>query len=134
MWERVHATILSTWPDEPSDAHVGIGISPRHWLPAVSFMLSAEMDPCNSTSLGQFPHADSGDPWASGEPTLFCRMGELVEAVKETTDVPLAVLTNGALLWDGEVRARRFSCCANVNGNLVVGGSTDRGSCARCVA
>ncbi len=40
----------------------------------------------------------------SGEPTLFSRIGELIEAVKKRTNKPLAVLTNGSLLWDDKVR------------------------------
>jgi wyosine [tRNA(Phe)-imidazoG37] synthetase (radical SAM superfamily) len=40
----------------------------------------------------------------SGEPTLFLRLEELVCRIKDTTDVPIAVLTNGSLLWLPEVR------------------------------
>lgn len=40
----------------------------------------------------------------SGEPTLYSRMGELIEKIRSMTDIPPAVLTNGALLWDREVR------------------------------
>ncbi len=40
----------------------------------------------------------------SGEPTLYSRLGELVERVKSMTDIPLALLTNGSLLWKPEVR------------------------------
>jgi len=40
----------------------------------------------------------------SGEPTLHARLGEAIEAVKGLTDVPVAVLTNGSLLWMPEVR------------------------------
>lgn len=40
----------------------------------------------------------------SGEPTLYARLGELIDAVKASTDVPVAVLTNGSLLWREEVR------------------------------
>ncbi len=40
----------------------------------------------------------------SGEPTLFSRIGDLVERIKSVTDIPLAVLTNGSLLWDETVR------------------------------
>jgi len=40
----------------------------------------------------------------SGEPTLFSRLDELISAIKELTDVPVAVLTNGSLLWLPEVR------------------------------
>lgn len=40
----------------------------------------------------------------SGEPTLFSRMGELIDRIKGMTDTPVAVLTNGSLLWQDEVR------------------------------
>ncbi len=41
----------------------------------------------------------------SGEPTLFSELGELIRRIKEITDVPVAVLTNGSLLWREDVRA-----------------------------
>lgn len=40
----------------------------------------------------------------SGEPTLHSGIGDLIARIKETTDVPVAVLTNGSLLWMPEVR------------------------------
>jgi len=40
----------------------------------------------------------------SGEPTLNSGVGALIEGIKEITDVPVAVLTNGSLLTDPEVR------------------------------
>jgi wyosine [tRNA(Phe)-imidazoG37] synthetase (radical SAM superfamily) len=40
----------------------------------------------------------------SGEPTLHARVGELIPALRRLTDRPIAVLTNGSLLWDPEVR------------------------------
>lgn len=40
----------------------------------------------------------------SGEPTLYSRIGELIVAIKDITELPVAVLTNGSLLWDSEVR------------------------------
>ena len=40
----------------------------------------------------------------SGEPTLFSRIGDLVDRIKTITNVPVAVLTNGSLLWQPEVR------------------------------
>ena len=42
----------------------------------------------------------------SGEPTLYSRMGELIDGIKAITDVPVAVLTNGSLLWDTSVRGQ----------------------------
>lgn len=40
----------------------------------------------------------------SGEPTLYSRMDELIAGVRSMTDIPVAVLTNGSLLWRDEVR------------------------------
>ncbi len=40
----------------------------------------------------------------SGEPTLFSRLGELIDGIKRMTNVPVALLTNGSLLWQPEVR------------------------------
>jgi wyosine [tRNA(Phe)-imidazoG37] synthetase (radical SAM superfamily) len=40
----------------------------------------------------------------SGEPTLNLGLGRIIEAIKEMTRIPVAVLTNGALLYLPEVR------------------------------
>ena len=40
----------------------------------------------------------------SGEPTLYSRLGELIRRIKRITDIPVAVLTNGSLLWRVDVR------------------------------
>jgi wyosine [tRNA(Phe)-imidazoG37] synthetase (radical SAM superfamily) len=40
----------------------------------------------------------------SGEPTLHARLGAMIRAVKEMTDIPVAVLTNGSLLYLPEVQ------------------------------
>jgi wyosine [tRNA(Phe)-imidazoG37] synthetase (radical SAM superfamily) len=40
----------------------------------------------------------------SGEPTLYSRLDELIAGIRSMTDVPVAVLTNGSLLWDEDVR------------------------------
>jgi wyosine [tRNA(Phe)-imidazoG37] synthetase (radical SAM superfamily) len=40
----------------------------------------------------------------SGEPTLHAGLGEAIRRIKAMTDVPLAVLTNAALLWVPAVR------------------------------
>ncbi|HOK76465.1 MAG TPA: radical SAM protein [Verrucomicrobiota bacterium] len=41
----------------------------------------------------------------SGEPTLHSGLGEIIEQVRAMTKIPVAVLTNGSLLWQPEVRA-----------------------------
>lgn len=40
-----------------------------------------------------------------GEPTLYSKLGELLTGIKALTDKPVAVITNGALLMEPEVRA-----------------------------
>ena len=41
----------------------------------------------------------------SGEPTLNSEIGVLIKEIKQCTAIPVAVLTNGALLWMPAVRA-----------------------------
>ncbi len=40
----------------------------------------------------------------SGEPTLYSGLSPLIRGIKSITDIPVAVLTNGSLLWDEDVR------------------------------
>jgi wyosine [tRNA(Phe)-imidazoG37] synthetase (radical SAM superfamily) len=40
----------------------------------------------------------------SGEPTLNAHIGDLVAKIKDMTRIPLAILTNGSLLWMNEVQ------------------------------
>lgn len=60
----------------------------------------AEVECAMESSPGQDVITLSG----SGEPTLYSRLGELIPALKKRTGLPLAVLTNGSLLWDPQVR------------------------------
>jgi wyosine [tRNA(Phe)-imidazoG37] synthetase (radical SAM superfamily) len=43
-----------------------------------------------------------------GEPTLYTGLGELIEEIKHRTNKPVAVITNGALLYDQKVREELF--------------------------
>jgi len=40
----------------------------------------------------------------SGEPTLNAELGEMIRATQKLTNIPLAVITNGSLLGDPEIR------------------------------
>lgn len=40
----------------------------------------------------------------SGEPTLYSRLDELIDGIRSMTNIPIAVLTNGSLLWQPDVR------------------------------
>lgn len=55
--------------------------------------------------LAEGPRPDYIGLAGSGEPTLHARLAEVVAGAKALTDVPVAVLTNGSLLWRPEVRA-----------------------------
>jgi wyosine [tRNA(Phe)-imidazoG37] synthetase (radical SAM superfamily) len=39
----------------------------------------------------------------SGEPTLFSRLGDLIDGIKNMADIPVALLTNGSLLWQPDI-------------------------------
>jgi wyosine [tRNA(Phe)-imidazoG37] synthetase (radical SAM superfamily) len=41
----------------------------------------------------------------SGEPTLNSHLGEIIDGIKRITDIPVAILTNGTLLFRADVRA-----------------------------
>jgi wyosine [tRNA(Phe)-imidazoG37] synthetase (radical SAM superfamily) len=73
----------------------------RHAFASVSEIF-AEL----STRLGQLDtqHLDWITIVGSGETTLFSRLGSLIRMVKTVTSVPVAVLTNGSLLFSREVR------------------------------
>jgi wyosine [tRNA(Phe)-imidazoG37] synthetase (radical SAM superfamily) len=50
----------------------------------------------------------------SGEPTLYAGIGELIDRIHRMTTIPIAVITNGSLLWKSDVRK------ALINADLVV--------------
>jgi len=54
--------------------------------------------------LAKGPQPDYITLSGSGEPTLNADLGKIVGAIKEMTDVPVAVLTNGSLLHKPDVR------------------------------
>ena len=41
----------------------------------------------------------------SGEPTLNSQLGRIVDAIKQITNIPVAIITNGTLLYRADVRA-----------------------------
>jgi len=70
----------------------------KEYVPLDSIV--AELD-CSRDALDA---ADYITMAGSGEPTLYARLGELIRAVKARTRTPLAVITNGSLLWDRAVQ------------------------------
>jgi len=59
--------------------------------------------------LGQWLEQDGQADYITfsglGEPTLNSGLAQMVTAAGEMTDTPIAILTNGSLLWQPEVRA-----------------------------
>ncbi len=47
----------------------------------------------------------------AGEPTLNAQLGKIIDGIKKITDIPVAILTNGTLLYRPDVRAD----CAKAN-------------------
>ena len=41
----------------------------------------------------------------SGEPTLNSQLGTLIDGIRQITDIPVAIITNGTLLYRADVRA-----------------------------
>jgi wyosine [tRNA(Phe)-imidazoG37] synthetase (radical SAM superfamily) len=58
-----------------------------------------------ATALRERPTPDFITISGSGEPTLHSRLGELIDRIRTVTHLPVAVITNGSLLWLPEVRA-----------------------------
>ena len=61
--------------------------------------------------LAQGLQADFITIAGSGEPTLHLQLGKLIDGIKKITDITVAVLTNGTLLYRQDVRAD----CAKAN-------------------
>lgn len=68
----------------------------REWVP-----MDAVLDELNHKLAGRPDYITLS---GSGEPTLHSRLGEIIEHIQAMTDVPVAVLTNGSLFWQKEVR------------------------------
>lgn len=54
--------------------------------------------------LPYIPETDYITLSGSGEPTLHEGLGDIIDGIKNITDIKVAVLTNGSLLWQQEVR------------------------------
>lgn len=55
--------------------------------------------------LAQGLRADYITISGSGEPTLNARLGDLIDGIRAITDIPIAIITNGTLLYRQDVRA-----------------------------
>lgn len=55
-------------------------------------------------ALKRGPRPDYVTISGSGEPTLHSELGEIISRMRSLTDVPVAIITNGSLLFQEEVR------------------------------
>lgn len=54
--------------------------------------------------VSQDPRCDWITFAGSGEPTLHAQLGKIIDAIKDMTSIPVAVITNGSLLWRPDVQ------------------------------
>lgn len=71
-------------------------IEPRAWFPVEEILADVR------SALDSNP--DYVTIGGSGEPTLYADLGTLIAELKRLTTTPVAVLTNGSLLWRSDVR------------------------------
>ena len=57
-----------------------------------------------SYALSQGLEADYITLAGSGEPTLNSQLGKIIDEIKKITDIPVAIVTNGTLLYMQDVR------------------------------
>lgn len=91
-----------------------VGATTRHSLEREGFLDPDEVARQVEVALRERPGAELVTLSGSGEPTLYRELGALVAALRRVTSLPLALLTNGGMLWDEEVRraALLFDLCA----------------------
>jgi wyosine [tRNA(Phe)-imidazoG37] synthetase (radical SAM superfamily) len=70
----------------------------REYVPICSVLMELE----RSLASGKVP--DYISIAGSGEPTLNSGIGSLISQIKNMTDIPVAVLTNGSLLWMDDIQ------------------------------
>ncbi len=80
----------------------------REWVPTDEIIEDIKAKACDT------PAPDYITFSGSGEPTLHSGLGRILDFIRSETDIPIAVLTNGSLLWMPEV------CEAVAGADLVV--------------
>ena len=94
----------------------------REWVPL------AEVLPELRARLASAGPVDDVALAGSGEPTLHSALGEVIRAVRTMTSAPIAVLTNGSLLFREDVRRDLFAADVVLpRGILCCGFAGDKG-------
>jgi wyosine [tRNA(Phe)-imidazoG37] synthetase (radical SAM superfamily) len=74
------------------------GLARKEYFPAKDILTEVK------EVIAEYPHLDHITLSGSGEPTLNSKIGEIIRGIKQMTNVPVAVLTNGTLLDNPDVR------------------------------
>jgi wyosine [tRNA(Phe)-imidazoG37] synthetase (radical SAM superfamily) len=74
------------------------GLARKEYFPAAGILAEVK------EVLAEYPNLDHVTLSGSGEPTLNSKIGDVIRGIKQMTSVPVAVLTNGTLLDNPEVR------------------------------
>jgi wyosine [tRNA(Phe)-imidazoG37] synthetase (radical SAM superfamily) len=81
-----------------------VGRTTRKTTEREQFTAAADIVAEVRQKLKTVPRPDFITLSGSGEPTLHAGIGQIIDGVKQITDVPVAVMTNGSLFYDPEVR------------------------------
>jgi len=81
-----------------------LGKTSKKTLQRKEYVLAEEVLTELKRKLAEGLQADFITISGSGEPTLNSQLGEIVAGIKDLTEIPVAILTNGTLLYDKDVR------------------------------
>ncbi len=81
-----------------------VGLTDKRGLARKEYVLANDILAEVKEALSQYPNLDHITISGSGEPTLNSKIGEIIHGIKQITSVPVAVLTNGTLLFLPDVR------------------------------
>ena len=82
-----------------------LGVTTAHTVDRQPFTPIESVAADVATALRERPTPDFITISGSGEPTLDSQLGELIDRLRSVTHLPIAIITNGTLLWVPEVRA-----------------------------
>ena len=74
------------------------GLARKEYLPANEILAEVK------EVIAEYPGLDHITISGSGEPTLNSKIGDIIRGIKHMTNIPVAVLTNGTLLDNPDVR------------------------------
>lgn len=80
-----------------------LGRTPQHAIDRREYVPMETLVEQIQEAMASGPKPDYITLAGSGEPTLYSRIGELIDRIHAMTDVPVDIITNGSTLWIDEV-------------------------------